>query len=56
MHSGDEALLAAAVCDAIATSRESDVDNQKKLRMSGGCEVLEEGVHPMRGVGAGYVV
>ena len=40
MHSIDEALLAAAVCDAIATSSESDVDDQEKLRMSGGCEVL----------------
>ena len=56
MYSSDEGLLAASVCDAIATSRESDVDNQKKLRMSGGCEVLEEGVHPMRGVGAGYML
>ena len=54
MHSGDEALLAAAVCDAIATSRESDVDNQKKLMC--GLEVLEEGANPMGGVGAGYML
>jgi hypothetical protein len=30
MHSGDEALLAAAVCDAIALRKESDDDDQKK--------------------------
>jgi hypothetical protein len=29
MHSGDEALLAAAVCDAIALKKESDDDDQK---------------------------
>ena len=40
MHSGDEAVLAASVCDAIALSKESDADDQKELMRGRGVEVL----------------